>query len=265
MREYFRSKIQFNKQIIFRLITIFLISQILFCASAKRYVVNRGNDLTDIVNVGVEKDVYGFDAIFLIPIGGVTRNANGKGLGLRHSHLGFYKTGDNENVFLIKDKNLIVRHELHLGDSIFYGTGFHEPINPRNLRTQNKNYLILTRGKGCYDTKLYYKEEARLCHWTTNIVFFPIEISLGIYFGIRVGFNVGEFADFIVGFVGFDPIKDDYDDNGNLPEMKDWKEKNVITIIRFYEKDLPKPLEKKDWESKLDAIDEKMNMRLIKK
>ena len=82
---------------------------------------------------------------------------------------------------------------------------------------------------------------------------------------LEVGFNVGEFADFIVGFVGFDPIKDDYDDNGNLPEMKDWKEKNVITIIRFYEKELPKPLEKKDWESKLDAIDEKMNMRLIKK
>jgi hypothetical protein len=237
---------------------------LLNCSSFQNYLINRGNDLTDIINIGLEKDVYGIDAIFLIPIGGVTRNAKGKGLGLRHSHLGFYKTGDNENVFLIKDKNLIVRHELHLGDSIFYGTGFHEPINPRNLRTQNKNYLILTRGKGCYDTKLYYKDEARICHWTTNIVFFPIEISLGVYFGIRVGFNIGEFVDFLGGFIGFDPIKDDYDDNGNLRETKGWQEKNVITIIRFDEKDLPKPLEKKDWESKVDALDEKMDKRLTK-
>ena len=59
MRENFRSKIQFNKQIILRLIAIFLISQILYCASAKRYVANRGNDLKDIVNIGLEADTYG--------------------------------------------------------------------------------------------------------------------------------------------------------------------------------------------------------------
>jgi hypothetical protein len=50
-----------------------------------------------------------------------------------------------------------------------------------------------------------------------------------------------------------------------LREIKGWQEKNVITIIRFDEKDLPKALEKKDWESKLDALDERMNKRINKK
>ncbi len=102
MRENFRSKIQLNKQIILRLITIFLTSQILFCASAKRYIANRGNDLTDIVNIGVEKDVYGFNIIVLQPFVGISYNADGKGVGLRHSHIGFYKTGDPENELLIE-------------------------------------------------------------------------------------------------------------------------------------------------------------------
>ena len=102
MRENFRSKIQFNKQIILGLITLLLILQILFCASAKRYVVNRGNDLTDIVDIGLEKHVYGFNNIVFQPFVGISYNADGEGVGLRHSHIGFYKTGDAENELFIE-------------------------------------------------------------------------------------------------------------------------------------------------------------------
>jgi hypothetical protein len=262
MRQNFRSKIQFNKQIILRLITIFLISQILFCASAKRYVVNRGNDLTDIIDIGLEKDVYGFNIITMAPFGGVSYNENGRGFGLRHSHIGFYKTGDPENEFVIEDLYTKKKStfSFNLGNSFFASTGFHESINPRNLRTQNKNYLVVTLNKGCLKSKKsHYKGETRYCHWNTNAGFAPIEISLGLYLGFRVSFNVGEFVDFFAGIVGYDPIKDDYDENGNLPLVVS-KDLNDNIILP------PSPTpEKKDWESKLDAIDEKMDKRLIKK
>ncbi|MBK6606155.1 MAG: hypothetical protein IPG24_11920 [Leptospiraceae bacterium] len=42
-----------------------------------------------------------------------------------------------------------------------------------------------------------------------DYIILPVEISIGMYLGIRLGFNFSELADFIVGFVGFDPLGDD--------------------------------------------------------
>ena len=119
--------------------------------------------------------------------------------------------------------------------------------------------MVVIVSKNCNNSiKLYYNGKTQNCHWSKNTGFAPIEISLGLYFGFRVGFNVGEFVDFFAGFIGFDPIKDDYDENGNLPLVvsKDLKDNIILP---------PPPVpEKKDWESKLDALDEKMDKRQTK-
>ena len=86
------------------------------------------------------------------------------------------------------------------------------------------------------------------CAYNNSYLSFPIEASVGLFLGFRIGFNVMEVFDFIFGIIGFDPMNDDISNAEPL-------------FIK-----LPKPLhEKKDWESKLDALDEKMDKRLNKK
>lgn len=102
-----------------KLIIGFILSLNLFCASLSNYIQNRGNDLADVVNVGIEKDVYGFNVDFLIPLPALSYNANGKGLGIRHGHIGFYKTGDGKNLVRMINKKLDVEYEIYVGNSYF--------------------------------------------------------------------------------------------------------------------------------------------------
>jgi|JI10StandDraft_1071094.scaffolds.fasta_scaffold654057_1 hypothetical protein len=258
MRENFRSKIQFNKKIILRLIAIFLFFQILFCASAKRYVANRGNDLKDIVNIGVEKDVYGIGIQMVTGLGYQTASS-GTGYGLRYGQLGLYRTGDNENLISIYDyegENFSKREEqIFPGDSnLFISTNYHQPQNTNELRVWNKKIMKVDfLFRRCYSsTGVIYKEKKMYkgtkCAYNNSYLSFPIEASVGLFLGFRIGFNVMEVFDFIFGIIGFDPMNDDISNAEPL-------------FIK-----LPKPLhEKKDWESKLDALDEKMDKRLNKK
>jgi|JI10StandDraft_1071094.scaffolds.fasta_scaffold00964_38 hypothetical protein len=244
MRENFRSKMQFNKQITLRLITIFLISQILFCASAKRYVVNRGNDLKDIPILGVEKGIYGSGIITLMPTFPIVDTTNGVGVGIIHGHIGKYKNGDPDNKVIIT----LSEGPANVTETYFGAIGpnnFYEPINPSSLRTKNKSYKLLVRDRYCGTKIVIYKNVTHQCSYGENVGFLPLEFSIGVYFGFRIGISVGEVLDFVVGFFGFDPMDDDFS----------------YSVYR----ELPVPIsQNKDWESKLDAIDEKMNMRLTK-
>jgi hypothetical protein len=81
--------------IIFLILNFFFLSN---CASLQNYFINRGNDLKDIVHIGVEEDVYGA-SIFVDSIGlGIQHAANGKGIGMRYGNLGIYRTG-GKNVY----------------------------------------------------------------------------------------------------------------------------------------------------------------------
>ncbi len=255
MRQNFRSKIQFNKQIILRLIAIFLISQILFCASAKRYVANRGNDLKDIVNIGVEKDVYGIQFAYFI---GYQNAVNGEGYGLRFGYFGAYLTGDRFNKIFILDKNetnsvVKKQEQVFPGYSSFDTTTiYHKAKILDDIRAARKEHLIvvsnsfgrcqmdeakyrnilLTKGRGCsYYSQRYYP--------------LPMEFFIGYNYGFRIGINFTELLDFLVGIVGFDALGDD------------------ISYSVYMKAPQPLP-EKKDWESNLDALDEKMDKRLTK-
>ncbi|MBP7282074.1 MAG: hypothetical protein KBA66_10880 [Leptospiraceae bacterium] len=230
------------KRIIGILFILIVQTFLLNCASTQNYFINRASDLKDIFILGVEKDVYGFNIITLIPIVGVSHNSGGQGVGLRNSHLGFYKTGDKDNLLTLENITHQRKWSWYLGDSIFYSTGFHEPIHPSNLRTENKKFIGVNLGKGCTrgERRLYYKNESQLCHWYTGGKMLPIEFSLGLYIGVRVGFNFGEVVDFLGGVLGFDPLNDDISQvNIDLPA------KSTINP---------------NWESQFDSVDEIFNV-----
>ncbi len=254
MCENFRSKIQFHKQIILRLITIFLISQILYCASAKRYVANRGNDLKDIVNIGVEKDVYGIQFAYFI---GYQNAVNGEGYGLRFGYFGAYLTGDRFNkIFILekKEANSVIKKQEQVspGYSSFDTTTiYHKAKNLDDIRAARKEHVIvvsnslsrcligeakyrniqLTKGRGCsFYSQRYYP--------------LPMELFIGYNYGFRIGVNFTELLDFLVGIVGFDALGDD--------------------ASYYVTMEAPQPIKEKDWESKLDALDEQIDRRLTK-
>ena len=248
MRPNSRSKIRFNKQIIFRLIAIFLISQILFCASVKCYAINRGNDLKDIPSFGVEGNVYGFNTVILFPIFGFAYNKNGKGVGIRQSHIGKYKVGDPDNkvTFISWLNNHDYESYTYFGNTFLTANSFHEPINAESKRVNSKIYKVVPVTRCINKITIRYKDDVQRCHYYENVEFYPVELSMGFIVGFRVGFSAGELVDFLVGFAGFDPMDDD----------TSYTEPTYI--------ELPQPLTEKDWESKLDALDEKMDKRQTK-
>lgn len=233
MRENFRSKIQFNKQIFLRLTVIFLISQILFCASAKRYIANRGNDLTDIVNIGVEKDVYGVAANIDLVLIGWKKDSDGIGYGMRYGHIGKYKPGAKIPLRIRTKDQKIVGYYGDIQFLLGYQSYYHEPIKPENIRNERKQIRFAVLGStGMKNTpREYYlinKPRESYCY-------LPIEISFGAHYGIRIGFNLHEFVDFFAGIMGFDPLTDDI-------------------------AGIPQPvLSKSNWEDQIDALDIKLN------
>ncbi len=217
--------------ITFLILNFFFLSN---CISTKNYFINRVNDLKDIVHIGVEKDVYGA-SIFVDSIGlGIQHAANGKGVGIRYGHIGFYKTGGkvlkmrmriagNTEVHKFCDYNNFTDCLDKLGnyntETIRYGnsiilnnTSFHEPMQLTNRNSSKRislhsMFLFLFIGGNKSVTFIYDtdpKEDSR-----GDYTILPIEISAGLYLGIRLGFNFSELADFLVGFVGFDPLGDD--------------------------------------------------------
>ena len=126
------------------------------------------------------------------------------------------------------------------------GNSFHEPISADSPRVNNKTYKVFTGNRCGRKLIIRYKDDVQRCHYYENVEFYPVELSLGFILGVRIGFSAGELVDFLVGFAGFDPMDDD----------TSYTEPTYI--------DLPQPLTEKDWEFKLDALDEKMDKRQTK-
>lgn len=231
------------------------------CAATRNYLENRLRDSGDIFHLGIEKDVYGA-SIFNDSVGlGIQHSANGKGIGMRYGNIGLYKTGGKMLKLRFKIIGSRTHHDLcrdiddtkcldkignyftsyiSYGNSfIFHNTSFHQAFRQTN-RNHSKHvalnmFIDLGGGRGnhpVYDTDP--KEDNR-----GNYTILPIEISAGLYLGIRLGFNFSELADFLVGFVGFDPLGDDI---AGIPQPiilgKDWEnqmdnlDKNINEIIR---------------------------------
>ncbi len=107
------------------------------CASLQNYFINRGNDLKDIVHIGVEKDVYGVNAQIAVGVIGFQNASSGVGLGLRYGHFGIYKTGDDKNAISFYDDK--EKMEIYFGNSnVFSSTNYHEPQTSKNIRASQK-------------------------------------------------------------------------------------------------------------------------------
>lgn len=75
-----------------RFLFTILILQLQFCSSVRNYLYDRTRDASDIIHIGLEKDIYGA-SIFVDSFGlGIQHAANGKGIGMRYGTVRFYKT-----------------------------------------------------------------------------------------------------------------------------------------------------------------------------
>ncbi len=238
--------------IILTIIIFFFLSN---CASFQNYILNRGNDLKDIVNIGIEKDVYGVNAQVAIGVIGFQNAYSGTGFGLRYGHFGKYKTGDDKNAISFFDGT--EKKEIYFGNSIlFSSTNYHEPQTSKNSRASLKKIKRLEfLFRRCVND-IYYKEKifpiqytyyrGQRCFFSESYIhnLRSLELSVGMYIGLRIGFNLNEFIDFIAGVAGYDLYYDDYKTTYN---------------------ELPQALpEKPNWESKFDSADKEMDARLKK-
>ncbi|MDX1957909.1 MAG: hypothetical protein SFU98_05010 [Leptospiraceae bacterium] len=194
------------------LIMILLLCNLINCTTTRDYFYNRARDAGDIFNVGIEKDVYG-GSFFIDQVGlGFQHASNGKGLGTRYGHFGFYRTGSDAKIAIyaaILKKYYI---EQSFGNSKILINSFeHLPLEP-NVRNKDKIISIYNgsllgppeRSRKNLGDDFYLPSNDRISY-----IFAPIEFSFGFYLGIRVGFNTSEFFDFILGIMGFDIIDDD--------------------------------------------------------
>lgn len=188
------------------------------CSSLKSYTINRANDFLDIFILGVEKRVYGGGLYFLR----FHYTKNGVGLGLKNGNFVFYKLGDAENPIYIYDQVEGKWSKHFFGEFAFYY--YFEPISKheRNgFSSKFLEYFKFIRKFSCDEIILIYKNYKFDCSINSIYTVDRFEISLGLYLGIRIGFNFFQTFDFLVGIFGFDPMNDDYDKNGNLPIKKE--------------------------------------------
>lgn len=147
--------------------------------------------------------------------------------------------------------------EIYFGNSnVFSLTNFHEPQTSKNSRASQKKIKRLEfLFRRCVND-IYYKEKifpiqytyyrGQRCFFSESYIhnLRSLELSVGMYIGLRVGINLSEFFDFLPGIFGYDLYNDDY-----------------VEVYR----ELPQPIsEKQNWESRLDAFDKKMDARFNK-
>lgn len=200
---------------------IFFSLFVINCSSIQTYLKDRGNDLSDIVNVGVEKDVYGVSVQWI----GWQNASTGVGYGLRHGHFGKYSTGDKQNKIILfeeekEDGSFKNESQVSPGESSFsITTTYYKSIHSNDKRTKKKHFLQIYPWR-CYPPKsgaIFIKKKdvvgnQRYCGYrfsNSNMDPIPIELSLGFYLGLRIGLNVFEIFDLFAGFFGFDPMRDD--------------------------------------------------------
>lgn len=195
------------------------------CSSVQTYFKDRGNDALDIVNVGVEKNIYGVRIKIFYPLFGYQKSSNGVGFGLRQGYLGKYFTGDKENKISIVDleegdDKLQSQYEILPGDSNFIAfTNYHKINDSKDLRSSKKQFLefIPTQWDiSTHKTRVEYqgstldkKRSIKGIYRSGATDESVIEISIGAHYGFRIGINLFEIFDFIVGILGFDLLSDD--------------------------------------------------------
>lgn len=226
---------------IFRFIV--LVFGFMYCST---YRENRKNDIQDILTLGFEKESYGFGIrTSFLPIGFFFQSKEDltKGYGLRGGSFGEYST--NQLVFgflggesfyhgeLLKDANgkpikidgefLVANKRDNLkSHSLKYLHFYKDPPSQRRKRQREKDLQKIaqeisetTGSPGLLEQlpKLKPKQNGY-----TNHYLYQVEIFIGIHYGLRLGFNIAEFVDGILGFLNIDILEDDIQGELNLQD-----------------------------------------------
>ncbi|MBI3395976.1 MAG: hypothetical protein HY042_09085 [Spirochaetia bacterium] len=184
------------------------------CAST--YVQNRISDAGDIFTVELQTQSYGL-AVRAGPIkaGLSYKSPDGYAVGLRGGRAGSHQTEELTLLLFGSDsfkrkvdapekdqgpgKSQNAKDQTSLPDPRQKEFDARSPFGTKKSMQKTKSVL---KGKTEFAPPYYYTQ---------------IEITVGIYFGIKLGINPGELLDFILGFVGIDIMGDDLPDAGPNP------------------------------------------------
>lgn len=222
----------------------YLLFTIFFIVNCATYWNNRKRDAQDMIQVGVETPVYGAGVrLGPLPLGLYFAGGEseygardlGEGYGLRGGDFGKYHSqglvytflgGENfysGEALLSDDKKIIVdKHGIALtadersnkkSYNMRYFSYFDDPVEERKKRKKEKfrkEFIKdLTEDGFPEELKAYIPEEDSKPFGYPSHFLWQIDTFIGIYGGARVGFNIAEIADFILGFTTLDMLDDD--------------------------------------------------------
>ena len=147
------------------------------------YLQNRGADLADIVTASVETGSYGVSAQ-AGPIPAGFSLSEGEGCGLRFGCVGAYDYEDYTSVIGFTSREF--EPDDSRGDKAYHVYCF--------------PFLSMLTGEAVsgetdFDIPWQYLTQ--------------VEAGVGLFFGLRLGLNLGEALDFVLGWTGFDICSDD--------------------------------------------------------
>ncbi len=224
------------------------------CQSVANYLQYRAYDFRDMFTIGVEKNVAG-GSFFIWCFGaGLQYGSEGNGYGIRGGSLGEYKTGYSGEIPPYLDysqskikpiRSIPVSFKFHInyGSSIIWENSLENiGLNSEYIRTKDKAYSLVNHfyipffpmlpgdcerdPEFCRLSKLGRKCEMPL----------QIEGSLGLYYGLRLGFNFYEALDFITGIFGADILEDD-----TLAPMTEKDRREMLSEIHLQIRGVPLP------------------------
>lgn len=212
---------------------LFLISWIVSCSSP--YLKNRARDASDIFTFQVSDQTYG-TSLRVGPLqGGVSYESPGANvLGLRGGEFGSYHTAGFTAILFGADyfqnepfEDLTYESKILKSEKGIEGTEkTDEAMGSQDSKTdaadatksERKIRLKLYRARSpfglqqpAYQTRRVWKSEFGKPEpdYAPRSYFTDLQFSAGLYYGIRLGINPGELADFLIGFTTLDLMDDD--------------------------------------------------------
>ncbi len=216
---------------------------VLFLTSCSTYWSYRKKDLQDTVTLGLENPSYGFGIrIGYLPLGiffmggetSIGKKDKGEGVGIRGGGVGKYSSNQllfgflGGEMFYFGDPLLSEKGEVILEEKVIstasqrdnlksfnvkYIKIFSDPPRERQKRNKEKTKEIIVKKliEKNKDPSLlaYLPEKPKKPFGYPSTYPFQIEIFGGVYYSFRLGINLSELLDFILGFTTYDFLEDD--------------------------------------------------------
>ncbi|TGM73096.1 hypothetical protein EHR01_17985 [Leptospira mtsangambouensis] len=224
--------------------TIGLLISLSFFLQCATYWKNRKNDFQDIVTVGAETPMYGAALkVGPLPIGFVFQGGEsemgkkdlGRGLGLRGGQFGTYHSQqlvfgilggesfhsglpllDAKGNWLVDKKGIPLTSDERANVKSYkmrYYSYIYDPVKDRKRRKKEHFRRELTKdivaSTGQKEFLVYLPEEDLKPFGYPPGYSWNVEVTAGVYGGARLGFNVAEAFDFLLGFTTVDLLDDD--------------------------------------------------------